>query len=519
MSTTQPVTRRTTRVSLLRLTVVAVVAGALVWATGHAVSAAIARVTPPGATTFAPYVDVTATPTYPFETPAGPAQSQVTLAFIVSRTSDACVPTWGGYYNMTEADQQLQLGRRIAQLRLTGGDVRISFGGQRGVELATSCTDPAALADAYRSVVSTYHVASIDFDLEGVGLDDRLAMLRRATAIRAVQLTESAAGRHLAVWLTLPVSPTGLTDSGKAAVATMLSAGVEVAGVNGMTMDFGQTTTTAQPESTLIIQAATALQSQVMTAFHAAGFPLDEAQAWSKVGITPMIGQNDVLGERFTLADAAVVNQFVRARSIGLLSMWSLNRDATCTSPLPSQLTVVQTSCSGLDQAGNSYAIALWQDLDQAPTTTEQASVPTASGVPTSTPTAATPAVDDPAHSPFPVWDPYGTYPGGTNIVWHHNVYQARFWTTGVTPDMTGLDPGSMPWKLVGPVLPGDTPAPLPTLPAHTYPTWSPTQAYTAGSRVQVGLVPYVAKWWTQGQQPGITVPGGSPWLLVPISN
>ena len=40
-------------------------------------------------------------------------------------------------------------------------------------------------------------------------------------------------------------------------------------------------------------------------------------------------------------------------------------------------------------------------------------------------------------------------------------------------------------------------------------------KAYFAGTRVQMGLVPYQAKWWTQGQQPGISAVGGAPWLLV----
>ena len=74
---------------------------------------------------------------------------------------------------------------------------------------------------------------------------------------------------------------------------------------------------------------------------------------------------------------------------------------------------------------------------------------------------------------------------------------------------------GDSPWALVGPVLPGDTPAPLPTLPAGTYPEWEPTQAYAAGARVQVELVPYEAKWWSKGQAPGENVAGGSPWLVV----
>jgi chitinase len=64
-------------------------------------------------------------------------------------------------------------------------------------------------------------------------------------------------------------------------------------------------------------------------------------------------------------------------------------------------------------------------------------------------------------------------------------------------------------------VLPGDKPAPLPTAAPNTYPQWNPMTAYVAGARVQAGLVPYQAKWWTQGQRPGAVVAGGSPWVLV----
>jgi len=72
-----------------------------------------------------------------------------------------------------------------------------------------------------------------------------------------------------------------------------------------------------------------------------------------------------------------------------------------------------------------------------------------------------------------------------------------------------------MPWLLVGPVLPGDKPAPLPSLPAGTYPAWNATEAYVAGTRVLLDGVPYQANWWTQGQWPGVAAVGGSPWTLV----
>jgi len=500
-----------TRVSLLRVAVVLVCAVVVGWTGLRSFAAALSQPAKPGPSTFAAYVDVTATPTFSFGTPTGPAQSNVILSFVVADPTSGCTPLWGGAYTLDTAASDLELDRRISQLRSTGGVVRVSFGGQRGTELAAACTDPAALRNAYQSVVDRYTLTSIDLDLEGASLADAAAGERRAAAVKAVQDHARAAGRHLAVWLTLPVSPTGLTAEGVAVVDQMLATGVDLAGVNGMTMDFGTGSSPSSPLSDVVLTASTALRAQVGAAYAREGVNLGDAHLWAKVGITPMIGQNDVTGEVFTLADAAAVNAFARSHGVGQVAMWSLNRDSTCGSPLPKILTVVQTSCSGVDQGSRHFADVLAADLPFASTVTASP-VPSA---PTGSPTPTTEVTDDPAHSPFPIWDPLGTYPGGTKIVWHHNVYEARYWTTGIAPDAPVATAIDAPWTLVGPVLPGDTPAPLPTLPAGSYPQWNAAEAYVSGTRVQVGLVPYEAKWWTQGQQPGKAVAGGSPWVLV----
>ncbi|MBI1378391.1 MAG: glycosyl hydrolase family 18 [Frankiales bacterium] len=515
MSATAPSARRT-RISWTRFAVVVASVAAVSFVGVRAVSAAFATPVVPGPTGFAAYVDVTAMPAYAFETPSGPAQSHVVLSFVVADPSSPCTPSWGGAYSLDQAASTLELDRRLAQLRLTGGDAAVSFGGQRGSELSTVCTQPPALREAYRAVVDRYQVSSIDLDIEGSALDDTASIARRATAVRGLQDDEKAQGRDLAVWLTLPVSTSGLTTQGVAVVDSMLSAGVDLAGVNGLTMDLGVTPTAAQPMSSFVLQAARALQTQVSAAYGRVGIHLDATQAWGKVGMTPMIGQNDLPAEVFTLADAGTVNQFARDQGVGRLSMWSLNRDSTCRSPLPTVLSVVQTSCSGVDQGDASYAAVLAAHSDGAPLG-PQSPAPTTSptATPVATPSTPSSLVDDPAHSPFPIWDPLGTYPGGTKVVWHHQVYQARYWTTGFAPDTPVASSYDSPWTLLGPVLPGDTPAPLPTLAPGTYPQWDPAQAYVAGSRVQLGLVPYQAKWWTQGQKPGVAVSGGSPWVLV----
>ena len=74
------------------------------------------------------------------------------------------------------------------------------------------------------------------------------------------------------------------------------------------------------------------------------------------------------------------------------------------------------------------------------------------------------------------------------------------------------------PWTLIGPVLPEDTPASTPTLPAGTYPDWRPTDVYVAGSRVLHDGIGWQARFWSQGDVPG-AIPTGpqdvSPWQLI----
>lgn len=506
------------RISFLRVAAVLACTGLLGWVGFNAFASVVSKPAEPGPSAFAAYVDATVTPTYSFGTPAGPAQSNVILSFIVADPTSACTPLWGGAYTLDAASSDLELDRRVSQLRSTGGVVRVSFGGQAGTEMSVACTDAPALANSYQSVVDRYALASIDLDIEGASLADTEAGARRAVAIKTVQDQTRENGRTLAVWLTLPVAPSGLTADGVAVVDQMLGAGVDIAGVNGMTMDFNSGVLPSAPYSDVVLEAATALHTQVREAYEQIGVILSSTLSWEKVGITPMIGQNDIPGEIFTLKDAEAVNEFARTHGVGQLSMWSLNRDSTCQSPLPAILTVVQTSCSGVEQGTQTFAEVLAKDLPfaLAPDDDSPSTSPTASATPSESPTPVIDDnVDDPARSPFPIWDPLGAYPAGTKIVWRHNVYEARYWTSGLAPDTAAAAVSDLPWTLIGPVMPGDTPAPLPTLPAGSYPQWDAGETYTAGTRVQSGKVPYEAKWWSKGQVPGESVVGGSPWVII----
>src|ERR1700742_3178655 len=279
---------------------------------------------------YSPYVDVTQTPTYPFQLPSSNPVSSVYLSFIVSDNEEPCTPSWGTFYTLDSAESGLDLDARAAQLRSQGGTVMISYGGQANTELAVDCTDPAQLQQAYLEPVERYHAKAIDLDIEGANLADTAANARRATAIAAVQKQRATEKKPLKVWMTLPVASSGLTAEGIAAVQAMLKAGVKLEGVNAMTMDFGPGEGAAHDMLGTIEDSLVATQAQVQTLWRAAGLPSSAAAAWGHVGVTPMLGVNDVTSERFTTKDAREPAKFVKARGIPRVSAWSLNRDSQC---------------------------------------------------------------------------------------------------------------------------------------------------------------------------------------------
>ena len=128
-----------------------------------------------------------------------------------------------------------------------------------------------------------------------------------------------------------------------ALVEDALARGVELDSINVMTMDYGAGTAPdpAGRMSASGSDAITALHAQLDTLY---GGALTDAELWARIGTTPMIGQNDVQSEVFTLDDAAQTVAFARAHGVGMLSMWSINRDHPCT-----EVTVwAQPGCNGL---------------------------------------------------------------------------------------------------------------------------------------------------------------------------
>ncbi|WP_328550424.1 MULTISPECIES: glycoside hydrolase family 18 protein [unclassified Streptomyces] len=263
---------------------------------------------------FAPYVDTSLYPAFDLLASAeATGVKNYNLAFVTD--GGGCTPKWGGVSDLGSDGVASQIGA----LRAKGGDVRVSFGGASGSELATTCSSADALAAAYGKVVDAYKLTKVDFDVEGGALPNTTANTNRAKAIAKLQ----AAHPDLDVSFTLPVMPEGLTQDGVNLLSNAKSNGVRTSAVNIMAMDYGASY--SGDMGTYAEQAATATQAQVKSVLG-----LSDSAAWKAVAVTPMIGVNDVSSEVFKADDAAQLVTFAKSKGLGWLSMWSATRDKQC---------------------------------------------------------------------------------------------------------------------------------------------------------------------------------------------
>ena len=288
--------------------------------------------------TAAPYVDLGAwpTPSLP-QIAAATGLKQFSLGFLINGSS-ACTASWFGAYDPASGWEKAD----FDAIRAAGGDVRPSFGGANGTELAQSCTTVAALAAQYQKVVDAYSLDRIDFDIEGAAVADHASVDRRSAAIAQVQAAQRAKGRALKVTLTLPVLPNGLTADGVYILQSAKNAGVVVDAVNVMAMDFGDSAapSPAGKMGTYAIQSAQSTQAQIKQVWTG----LTDAQAWAMVGVTPMLGQNDNPSEVFGLTDAQQLITFAKQNHLGELAFWEVTRDANaCTGGLSQCTNITQT--------------------------------------------------------------------------------------------------------------------------------------------------------------------------------
>jgi len=300
---------------------------------------------PPSAKVFAPYIDMGLTVDWQLANIQQQSGIKVfTMGFVVG--NGGCTPTWGGV-GATVANDTLPNGTTILSqvqaVRAAGGDVIISFGGASGTELAQGCTTVSSLQAAYQSVLNKYRVNSstpvrLDFDIEGGATTDQASITRRNQALKALK----AANPGLVISYTLPVLPTGLVASGVNILNSVKADALSLDVVNVMAMDYGSANDNGGQMGLSAQQAASNTHNQVV----AAGLT-------ASIGVTPMIGINDVNTEIFQLSDAQSLLNFANANSyITRIAMWSVARDnGSCAGQ-----GFASPTCSGITQSNWAFS-------------------------------------------------------------------------------------------------------------------------------------------------------------------
>ncbi len=229
------------------------------------------------------------------------------LAFVTANNRG--IAAWNG--EPLSRDPNAGMFQRIKQIRDAGADVIVSFGGAAGTEIATAHTDPLVIMREYEKSVTFYNARWLDFDIEGSHLDQLNVVRRRNEALVMLKRAHPT----IKLSLTVPVAPNGLLQNALNLLEDAKSKGLYFDIVNIMAMNYGESN-----------------QNMGQTAINAAQGTLAQLRRLSipsKIGVTPMLGQNDTPREVFGLADARLLVSYALnpANQITFLSFWALYRD------------------------------------------------------------------------------------------------------------------------------------------------------------------------------------------------
>ncbi len=320
-----------------------------------------------------------------------------------------------------------------------------------------------------------YALTRIDLDVEG-GAQNKQSNIANAKAVKMLQDTTG-----VEVTLTVPVLPSGLTQTQIDLLDAYLSNNVTLKYINIMAMCYGSSTLLpGENYGTASIRAIDSTKNQIKDSYQKfANTTLSDSEAYSKIGATVSVGYESSSDPIFTPAWSQLVVDHAKNKNIGMTSYWSLNRD--------SQIENNQGITS-------QYAHSKIFSKFGSPATPSDNTAPVISGVTdkqinigdTFNPLAGVTASDKEdgdLTSKIIVNGLVDTSKAGIyNII--YTVSDSKGLSTTVSSTITVIDTSVQ--------------------------TYSPTKVYVAGDIVLYNGVMYKAKWWTQGETPGATQWG--PW-------
>jgi Cellulose binding domain/Glycosyl hydrolases family 18 len=248
-----------------------------------------------------------------------------TMAFMLA--SGGCNPMW-------DSQRPLQGGvdaQAIANIRSAGGDIVPSFGGWSGNKLGPNCSTPQALAGAYQQVISAYNLKAIDIDIENTDeFESEVVQDRILNALKIIKQNNPS----VKTIITFGTTTSGPNFWGNRLItrAAALQANIDVFTI--MPFDFGGGANMFQNT----VNASEGLKNALKAAF---GW--SDAVAYSHMGISGMNGLSDQQ-ELTSVATWTQIRDWAKARGLGRLAFWSVNRDRPCPGG------GVVSHCSGIAQ-------------------------------------------------------------------------------------------------------------------------------------------------------------------------
>uniref|UniRef100_UPI003132CD91 immunoglobulin-like domain-containing protein n=1 Tax=Enterococcus faecium TaxID=1352 RepID=UPI003132CD91 len=230
---------------------------------------------------------------------------------------------WGGYTGLNEKEnegwQYEGIKKSIRDLRKSGGDIAVSFGGLNSGAFWEKTQDVDTLYKAYSEIVEGYGLTRVDFDVEA----GAMGYQHNVANAKAVKRLQDETG--ISTTLTLPVMNTGLISTGLDVLRAYLEEGVNLDMVNIMTMVYGSSVPDYAVGS---VQAMDNTKDQLKEYYRKySNITLTDQQAYAKLGVTTSIGFESSDHPYFSVKDMDLVVKHAIQKNIGMMSFWSINRD------------------------------------------------------------------------------------------------------------------------------------------------------------------------------------------------
>jgi hypothetical protein len=270
-----------------------------------------------------------------------PNLKAVTLAFASGECGDE---HWGNLQAQRVADANLK------PLVRAGIDYLISTGGEGHVFTCGSDTGMARFIARYQSP----RLLGFDFDIESGQSKAALESLVQRLKVVRKKHPKLRTSFTLATFAASDGSGASLNATGDQVMQLIAKYRLRGVFINLMVMDFGP----ALAKNCVVRDGACDMNASAQQAV--VNFRSKYKVPPSRIELTPMIGINDVVENRFTLENARDLARFVKQNHLGGLHYWSLDRDKPCQD----QSVGAFSTCSGInDVPANRFMDAMLDGL------------------------------------------------------------------------------------------------------------------------------------------------------------